>query len=194
MTAPAPSPSQATTPEPSTAQEPEGIRPSDGLEDLFAPEPQPEPVPEPIQPEPPPTHRTWKTADGSFSVEAEYVYFGNGKVKLRRLDNGKEILVEREILSDDDKAWIDERRRSSPQQDVVNHRINLANYNQITKGMPRAQVFKILGMLGSRQHDDVDNRDGTRSQLWSWRKADLESCNIIFRDDVVLTKTQYGLK
>lgn len=53
--------------------------------------------------------RTWTTADGKFSVDAEFVYVIRDSVKLRRLD-GKEITVPLERLSDVDRDWIEARQ------------------------------------------------------------------------------------
>ena len=138
--------------------------------------------------------RTWKSADGSFTVEAEFLYFANGKVKIRRNDNGKELLVDLASLSTDDQEWVSERRRNASQPDVTNTKITLANFSRVQKGMPKEEVFRILGSIGAVQKDDVDNRDGTRSQMWVWTRAPSESCVIIFMDGVVGTKSQYGLK
>lgn len=53
--------------------------------------------------------RTWTSSDGSFKVEAEFISLGGGKVKLRRIDSKKEIQVELNKLSDDDRKWIENR-------------------------------------------------------------------------------------
>jgi hypothetical protein len=55
--------------------------------------------------------RTWTSAGGNFSVDAELVSFANGKLKLRKTD-GSEITVDLEKLSDGDKAWVEEYMRS----------------------------------------------------------------------------------
>lgn len=56
--------------------------------------------------------RTWSSADGQFKVEADFVSYGGGKVKLRRVDNGKELSLDEEILSPGDMAWIRSRLRN----------------------------------------------------------------------------------
>lgn len=53
--------------------------------------------------------RTWKSADGKFSVEAKYRGTAEGKVKLEKKD-GKTIQIEPEKLSADDLAWIRNRQ------------------------------------------------------------------------------------
>jgi hypothetical protein len=55
--------------------------------------------------------RVWTSADGRFKVEAEFLSYGAGKLRLRRLDNGKEISMEENIISPADLAWIKARRK-----------------------------------------------------------------------------------
>lgn len=55
--------------------------------------------------------RFWKTSDGQFTVHADFVSMGAGVVKLRRVDNGKEITITVDMLSADDLAWIKSRNR-----------------------------------------------------------------------------------
>ena len=50
--------------------------------------------------------RVWKTADGKFSVEAEFVGFENDIVQLRRTDNNKTVSVPIEKLSRRDQKYI----------------------------------------------------------------------------------------
>ena len=50
--------------------------------------------------------RTWKDVSGSFSVEAEFKGMLNSVVRLKRVDDGKEVAVDIERLSDEDKDWI----------------------------------------------------------------------------------------
>lgn len=70
-------------------------------------EPEPEPVSEP-QPESKPVYRTFSDASGKFSVEAEVVTATADSVKLRRKDNGQEITLRIEQLSQADQEWIRE--------------------------------------------------------------------------------------
>lgn len=50
--------------------------------------------------------RTWSTADGKFSVEASFLSITGGDVKLKRIDNGKEISIDPEKLCDADRAYL----------------------------------------------------------------------------------------
>lgn len=61
-----------------------------------------EPAPAPA---PNPKRRTWTSSAGQFSVEADFVSFGAGAVKLKKLD-GSEISVPLERLSEADQKWI----------------------------------------------------------------------------------------
>jgi len=53
--------------------------------------------------------RMWKTSDGLFTVDAEFVSKVGVRVKLRRTDNAKEVFVEIERLSDEDRKWLEDR-------------------------------------------------------------------------------------
>lgn len=56
--------------------------------------------------------RVWASADGKFSVNAEFLSYGEGKVKLKKED-GAVITVEVKNLSEQDQQWIRERRKSA---------------------------------------------------------------------------------
>lgn len=53
--------------------------------------------------------RTWSSADGKFSVEASFVSGTEAAIKLRRVDNAKEISIERSKLSADDLDYVRKR-------------------------------------------------------------------------------------
>jgi uncharacterized cupin superfamily protein len=57
-----------------------------------------------------PSVRTWTSADGKFSTEAEFQGLLAGKVKLRRVD-GSTINIDDEKLSEADRKWIRSGRR-----------------------------------------------------------------------------------
>lgn len=79
----------------------EDLLPNPGESALETPKEKPKPAPRPV--------RTWTSADGQFSVEAEFISFGNGVVRLRRVDNAKELKLDEETLSAQDMAWIRSR-------------------------------------------------------------------------------------
>lgn len=53
--------------------------------------------------------RIWKSVDGKFSVEAEFVDIRNNIVRLRRSDNNKTVSVPIKILSRSDRKYVRER-------------------------------------------------------------------------------------
>ena len=53
--------------------------------------------------------RVWKTADGKFSVEAEFVNIEDDVVRLRRADNNRSASVPVEMLSRSDRKYIQKR-------------------------------------------------------------------------------------
>ncbi|MCM2371259.1 SHD1 domain-containing protein [Aporhodopirellula aestuarii] len=59
--------------------------------------------------------RVWKSADGKFSVEAEFVDSEDDIVRLRRADNNQTVSVPIEILSSKDQKYI--RRRAEKSKD-----------------------------------------------------------------------------
>ncbi|WP_254510765.1 SHD1 domain-containing protein [Anatilimnocola floriformis] len=81
----------------------------DGAENNQLPlsQPDPHPILDTLKPTRP--VRTWTSADGKFTVEAEFISFGAGKVKLRRVDNGKELNLDANHFSPADIAWIKSR-------------------------------------------------------------------------------------
>jgi hypothetical protein len=105
---------------PATVADAETIRPSSSIDDPPASSARASIPPIgvadlPIAVTPPPTTttgtRTWASADGKFATEAEFLYMGGDKVKLRKPD-GSEISVPLERLSETDRRWIQEYRRS----------------------------------------------------------------------------------
>ncbi len=60
---------------------------------------------------PPPSLRTWRDTSGKFSIEAEYAGVLAGKVILRKPD-GTKTQVPLDKLSDEDRAWIEERKKN----------------------------------------------------------------------------------
>lgn len=55
--------------------------------------------------------RTWTSVDGLHVVKAEFLSYGAGVLRLRRLDNGKEITIPENNVSPVDMAWIKSRRK-----------------------------------------------------------------------------------
>jgi hypothetical protein len=78
---------------------PDGDRPPPG------PPPRIEPPPAPA-----PDLRDWTSADGRFSVAAEFRGVLGGNVKLKKAD-GTELNVPLDSLSEADREWIEDRRK-----------------------------------------------------------------------------------
>ena len=55
--------------------------------------------------------RIWTDSSGKFAVEAAFVKRAMDKVTIRRLDNGKEITVSLDTLSDEDRKFVDSLKR-----------------------------------------------------------------------------------
>jgi predicted peptidase len=53
--------------------------------------------------------RTWKTADGGRTIDAEYVGAKDGKVTIRRTSDRKTFTIALDTLSDDDRKWVEAR-------------------------------------------------------------------------------------
>lgn len=56
--------------------------------------------------------REWKTADGSKTIQAEYVSAKDGKVTIRRSDNRKIFTIALDTLSKDDRDWVAKQMES----------------------------------------------------------------------------------
>ena len=54
--------------------------------------------------------RSWKTADGSKTIEAEYVGAADGKVTIRRMSDRKTFTIALDTLSEDDRKWVAEQQ------------------------------------------------------------------------------------
>lgn len=111
---------QKTEPHPAAEQPPTAANP----ETPKQPEPMPaarDPrpsLPTPVDPpgETPPEKnprvRTWRSADGKFTVEAEFRSMTAGVVKLKRVSDGMEIAVPLEQLAPEDQKWVRDFRLS----------------------------------------------------------------------------------
>ena len=55
--------------------------------------------------------RTWSDSSGKFSVEAEFVSYTAGKVKIRRKD-GTVVELKLDRLSEEDQEWIKNRLKT----------------------------------------------------------------------------------
>lgn len=62
--------------------------------------------------------RTWTDRSGSFKVEAQFIDFHNGKLRLHKL-NGVKIDVPVEKMCSEDVRWVEAHTRSNSQDDEV---------------------------------------------------------------------------
>ncbi|KAF1802942.1 hypothetical protein FB192DRAFT_1434352 [Mucor lusitanicus] len=70
-------------------------------------------------PKPDPTKiRTWTDRSGSFKVEAQFIDFHNGKLRLHKL-NGVKIDVPVEKMCAEDVRWVENHTRSPSQDDEI---------------------------------------------------------------------------
>jgi hypothetical protein len=110
-----PEPEKTTESEPIPVTEPEPMP----TQPTVTPTTEPAPEPKPIEPPPEPVKkklqpmqevRTWSDTTGKFSVQARYGGTLGDKVLLLKED-GTSVKVPLEKLSDDDKEWIQNRKR-----------------------------------------------------------------------------------
>jgi hypothetical protein len=80
--------------------------PMEPQEQLAEIEDTPEPKLPPIKEDPTEAIRTFSDRTGKFKVEATVKEYVNGKLKLRRQDNGKVVEVALEKLSESDQYWV----------------------------------------------------------------------------------------
>jgi cytoskeletal protein RodZ len=95
--------SDAEVAELTASDEDDVAEPAEAVADIEPTQAQIETQPEPaVAPE----VRTFSDASGRFSVEATLLAVKDGKAKLKREDNGKELVVEISKLSQADQEWI----------------------------------------------------------------------------------------
>lgn len=68
--------------------------------------------------------REWKTADGSKTIEAEYVSAKDGKVTIRRTDNRKTFTVPLESFSEEDREWVQARLDAAAEAETKSDKSN----------------------------------------------------------------------
>ncbi|MGA2256982.1 MAG: SHD1 domain-containing protein, partial [Thermoguttaceae bacterium] len=74
-------------------------------------------------------HRTWTDSTGKYTIQAEFVEFKDGKVRLRK-ENGKEVRIPIEKLSDADRELVQQQSQGKPApenapRELAAHRIKL---------------------------------------------------------------------
>ena len=110
-------PSVAVEAQPAVVEaQPAPVAPVEGPVETTA-APAPEPAPKELKTEPAPALnpdvRTWSDKSGKFSTEAKFGGMLGTTVTLHKAD-GTTVKLDLEQLSDSDRAWIAERRKSHP--------------------------------------------------------------------------------
>ncbi len=72
--------------------------------------------------------------------------------------------------------------------------VTLSQYNQIKEGMSYSDVVKILAQEGKLAHEKRTVRDIFKSYGWKFEGARFTYIDITFKNDQLLSKTQYGLE
>jgi hypothetical protein len=94
--------------------------------------------------EPESVYRRWTSADGKFTVEAEFVNYVADTVYLRRKDNGRELRVPLGQLSDADQTFIKQQLEPVQAQLVPEHDRRKA----LKRVRPLAISIIVLATLG----------------------------------------------
>ena len=55
--------------------------------------------------------REWKTADGTKTLQAEYLSSRNGDVTIRRKQDGKTFTISLDVLSEEDREWVQTKEK-----------------------------------------------------------------------------------
>jgi len=88
--------------------------------------------------------RTWTDRSGEFEVEAEYVGYKNGKVRLKS-EKGKSITVDVQRLSQADQEFVAEKRR------IADEEGNPFNRSGLNKSVKALETEKAMEGLGCRE-------------------------------------------
>jgi hypothetical protein len=83
--------------------------------------------------------------------------------------------------------------RNSP-PNAQRPKVTLNQYNQLKEGMAYTEVVKILGMEGKIAHQKQTVRDTFKSYGWKLEGNRFTYIDITFKNDQLLSKTQYGLE
>ena len=76
--------------------------------------------------------------------------------------------------------------------ETENATLRMAQYNQIKDGMPKSEVQNIIGSKGTEISSSSGG--GFTFSVYQWKDKDYSSITLTFKNDKVMTKSQYGLK
>lgn len=80
---------------------------------------------------------------------------------------------------------------SSPSQTSDATKITMEKYNQVSTGMSYEDVKNILGEGEELSSSEVG---GFVTVMYMWKNKDGSNMNVMFQNDAVNTKSQFGLK
>ncbi|KAL9538294.1 hypothetical protein MBANPS3_011040 [Mucor bainieri] len=114
-------------------------------------------------PKPDPTKiRTWTDRSGSFKVEAQFIDFHNGKLRLHKL-NGVKIDVPVEKMCAEDVRWVEKHTRSPSQDDT-----------EITPAMPprppqqQQQPAPVASAAAAAPPPQQQQQQKKLNERWDW--------------------------
>ncbi len=77
---------------------------------------------------------------------------------------------------------------------VPDSRITMAEFEAIEEGMPYEEVVEIIGSEGEELPELGDEEEKTTFYTWTGAGEPGANANILFKEDKVFTKSQFGLK
>ncbi|HEC62755.1 MAG TPA: hypothetical protein ENI27_10965 [bacterium] len=81
---------------------------------------------------------------------------------------------------------------SSGPAKMVNDRITKARFMELETGMSHAQAVLVIGKEGELLSEN--NIAGFHTAMYSWANWDESNMNIMFQNDRLIQKAQFGLK
>ena len=70
--------------------------------------------------------------------------------------------------------------------------LKMEQYQKIKEGMPKSEVDQILGSKGTEISSSSGG--GFTFSVYQWKSEEFSSITLTFKNDKVMTKSQYGLK
>lgn len=113
--------------------------------------------------------RTWTDRSGSFKVEAQFIDFHNGKLRLHKL-NGVKIDVPVEKMSPEDVRWVEKYGQSqpapaqAPPQKKLNERWDWFDWFMVI-GIPMQASLQYASAFKAEKLDDSDIPKLTHRQM-----------------------------
>jgi len=71
----------------------------------------------------------------------------------------------------------------------------MAKFTSIRTGMSKAEVFSVLGVGELVSENSIDaGQFSVHTEMFAWRGSWGANCNVMFQNDKVMSKAQFGLK